>query len=80
MPLWAVGTADGTTKAEKDVVFTGTATASGVVALYVAGQNVNIAVASGDTASDIATAVAAAITDNMPVTASASSGNGDFHC
>ena len=78
MPLWAVGTADGTTKAEKDVVFTGTATASGVVALYVAGQNVNIAVASGDTASDIATAVAAAITDNMPVTASASSGTVTF--
>ena len=74
MPLWAVGVADGTTKATLSVTFTGTATAAGVVSLYVAGQNVNIAVASGDTASDVADAVVAAITANMPVTASASSG------
>ena len=74
MPLWAAGVADGTTKATLSVTFTGTATAAGVVALYVGGQNVNIAVASGDTASDVADAVVAAITANMPVTASASSG------
>ena len=74
MPLWAVGVADGTTKATLDVTFTGTATAAGVIALYVGGQNVNIAVASGDTASDVADAVVASITANMPVTASASSG------
>ena len=74
MPLWAVGVADGTTKATLDVTFTGTATAAGVVSLYVDGQNVNIAVASGDTASDVADAVVASITANMPVTASASSG------
>ena len=74
MPLWAVGVADGTTKATLSVTFTGTATAAGVVSLYVAGQNVNIAVASGDTASDVVDSVVAAITANMPVTASASSG------
>lgn len=78
MPLWAVGVADGTTKATKEVTVTGTATAAGVVALYVAGQNVNIAVASGDTAADIAEAIADAVTDNMPVTASASSGTVTF--
>lgn len=74
MPLWAVGVADGTTKASKAVTFTGTATGAGVIALYIGGQNVNVGVAVGDTASDIADAVAAAITDNMPVTASASTG------
>lgn len=74
MPLWAVGVADGTTKATLSVTFTGTATAAGVIALYVGGQNVNVAVASGDTAAEIAEAIEAAITDNMPVTASASSG------
>lgn len=74
MPLWAVGVADGTTKATKDVTFTGTATGAGVVALYVGGQNVNIGVAIGDTAADIADAIVDAILDNMPVTASASSG------
>ena len=78
MPLWAVGVADGTTKATKEVTVTGTATAAGVVALYVAGQNVNIAVASGDTAADIAEAIADAVTDNTPVTASASSGTVTF--
>ena len=74
MNLWAIGTADGTTKAEKAVTFTGTATGAGVVALYVAGQLVNVAVAVDDTASDVADAVVAAVTDDMPVTASASSG------
>ena len=78
MPLWAVGVADGTTKATKSVTFTGTATAAGVVALYVGGQNLNIAVASGDTAADIAQAIESAVTDNMPVTASASSGTVTF--
>lgn len=78
MPLWAVGVADGTTKASLDVTFTGTATAAGVIALYVDGQNVNVAVASGDTAADIAEAIEDAITDNMPVAASASSGTVTF--
>ena len=78
MPLWAVGVADGTTKATKSVTFTGTATAAGVIALYVGGQNLNIAVASGDTAADIAQAIESAVTDNMPVTASASSGTVTF--
>ena len=78
MPLWAVGVADGTTKATLDVTFTGTATAAGVIALYVDGQNVNVAVASGDTAADIAEAIEDAVTDNMPVTASASSGTVTF--
>jgi phage tail sheath gpL-like len=78
MPLWAVGVADGTTKATKSVTFTGTATAAGVIALYVGGQNLNIAVASGDTSADIAQAIESAVTDNMPVTASASSGTVTF--
>lgn len=76
MALWVVGVADGTTKAEKDVTFTGPATAAGVLALYVGGQLVNVAVKSGDTASDVADSVVAAVTadSNLPVTATASSG------
>lgn len=51
--------------------FTGPATAAGTLSLYIAGQLVSVGVASGDTASTIATNVVAAITAavNLPVTA-----------
>ncbi len=54
-----------------NMVFGGPATAAGTLALYVAGRAVKVAVAAGDTADDIATAVAAAITAaaDLPVTA-----------
>lgn len=56
------------------LTFTGPATASGTIKLLIAGRAVDVGVTSGDAASDIATAAAAAITaaSDMPVTASAS--------
>ena len=50
---------------------TGPATAAGTLSLYIAGERVQVAVASGDTAAAIATAIAAAITaaTDLPVTA-----------
>ena len=53
---------------------TAAASAVGTLALYIAGQCVSVGVASGDTAAQIATAIAAAITDagiDIPVTATA---------
>ena len=62
--------------AEGTLVVTGPATASGTVALYVAGRRFSIPVASGDTGNDIATAIAAEINDDatLPVTAAAVTG------
>lgn len=64
------------TAAAGTIVVAGTASAAGVLALYVAGVAVPVVVANGMTASQIATAIAAAINANvkLPVTASASSG------
>jgi phage tail sheath gpL-like len=58
------------------VVFTGPATAAGVLALYIGGERVQVGVANADTATAIATATAAAVNADvrLPVTASASSG------
>ncbi|MCX5496436.1 hypothetical protein OSH11_17145 [Kaistia dalseonensis] len=55
---------------------TGPATAAGTLSVYIAGQLVEIAVASGDTATAIATALAAAINGSatLPVTAAAAAG------
>jgi phage tail sheath gpL-like len=67
-PLAAgTGTSTGT------ITVTGTATAAGTLAIYIAGDRVAVAVASGDTQNTIATAIAAAITANLdlPVTAAA---------
>jgi phage tail sheath gpL-like len=58
------------------IVFTGPATASGTVELMIAGRRVSVGVISGDTATAIGTAAAAAITAaaDMPVTAAAVTG------
>lgn len=55
------------------IQFTGTATAAGTLYLYLGGERLTVGVSVGDTADDIATAVAAAITaeTGLPVTASA---------
>jgi phage tail sheath gpL-like len=55
------------------ITVTGPATAAGTIALYVGGELVQVAVASGDAATAIATAIAAAITakTDLPVTAAA---------
>lgn len=58
------------------IAFTGTATASGTVELMIAGRRVSVGVISGDTATAIGAAAAAAITAtaDMPVTAAAVTG------
>lgn len=55
------------------IVVTGPATASGVLALYIAGDKVPVNVISGDVSTAVATAIAAAVNANgdLPVTASA---------
>lgn len=71
--VWAVAFDDtvGAVKATGNFVFTGPATSAGVLALYIAGTRIQVGVGSGDTAAEIATAVAAAITatPDLPVTA-----------
>jgi phage tail sheath gpL-like len=75
--LWALPVADvgAGVAATYTLTFSGTASAAGVVSLYVAGTRVPVAVASGDAATAVAAAAAAAITANtaLPVTAAVSS-------
>lgn len=61
--FFAIGLADdaGGTAATKTVTVTGPATASGTIALYVNGQRLNVGVTSGDSATTIAAAIAAAV-------------------
>lgn len=71
--LWALPVADagGAVAAAGVLSFTGPATAAGVLSLYIAGQRVPVAVTSGMTAAQAATATVAAIAANadLPVTA-----------
>lgn len=55
------------------IVVAGPATADGTIALYLGGERITIGVNSGDSANDIATAIAAAINavTDLPVTAAA---------
>ncbi|MBI2769991.1 MAG: phage tail sheath subtilisin-like domain-containing protein [Burkholderiales bacterium] len=61
--MWACGLADagGGTAATYTVTITGPATAAGSLYLYLNGERLTIGVASGDTATQIATAIAAAV-------------------
>ena len=69
----ALGDAAGATKSARTVTVTGPATAAGTLALYVNGRRIATAVASGDTANEIAAAVASSVNAvaNLPVTAAA---------
>lgn len=60
-----------------NVVYSGPATSAGTLPIYIAGQIVNVAVSSGMTAAQLATAVAAAISANifLPVTAAVDGSN-----
>ena len=64
------------------IAITGTATAAGTLFLTIAGQLVQTAVASGDTATIMATNLAAAVNAalDLPVTASSSVGNVTLTC
>ncbi len=59
-----------------DILFAGTATESGTVSLYIAGELVSVSVAKDDAAADIATNVVSAITDDidLPVSAAVNGG------
>lgn len=76
--LWCLPLSDdaGGTAATGSVALTGPATGNGMLALYVGGVKVQQGVASGQTAAQIATALAATINANndLPVTAVASTG------
>lgn len=73
--VWGIAIAEPSagTASSGTVTVTGPATASGWIALYIAGRKVSVEVTSGDAAADIATAIAAAVTANpdLPVTAAA---------
>lgn len=71
--VWAVAFDDpsGSAAAAGSISFAGPATDAGTLSIYIAGDRVQVGVASGDTAAAIATAVAAAISAaaDLPVTA-----------
>ena len=71
--LWAVALDDASTAthAENAITVTGPATGAGSVSLYVGGRRIEVGVASGDTAAEIAAAIVAAVNDDddLPVTA-----------
>ena len=73
--IWAIGLDDlgGGVATTFTATVSGSATGSGVIPLYVNGQRLQIGVVMGDTASTIATAIAAAVTAyaSGPLTASA---------
>ena len=77
--LWALPvTISSGTAASATITFTGTSTAAGTLGVYVGGQAVEVAIASGTAAAAVATAVAAAIVaatspiaQKTPVTATA---------
>lgn len=72
---WAIAQEDddAAVAATGSVSFVGTATGSGTLNFYIAGRRVRIKIAAGDTASEIAAALVAAINDaanaDLPVTA-----------
>ncbi|PKP93197.1 MAG: phage tail protein, partial [Alphaproteobacteria bacterium HGW-Alphaproteobacteria-16] len=76
--LWAIAVDDNGagTAAAHTITLTGPATASGTLPYMIAGQRVPVAVVSGDTATEMATAVAAAINAaaDLPVTATSDAG------
>lgn len=63
-------------ESEEDIVVAGTATASGTLALTIAGVDIGIDVASGDTASQVGDKIEAAVTarPDLPVTANNAAG------
>lgn len=72
----AIDDAGGSAAAEGTLTFTGPATAAGTLYLYLAGYRLQVGVASGDSATAIATAVAAAINaaTYLPITAASALG------
>lgn len=73
--MWAIALDDlaAGVAATGTLTLTGTATGAGILALYIAGQRVQVGVSLGDTAAGVATKVVTAVTAqvDLPVTASA---------
>lgn len=79
--VWCVGIPDAAgTNATGSVALTGPATAAGTINLYIAGQKVAVGVVSGDTATAIGDAIAAAVNadSELPVTAANVTGTVTF--
>ena len=76
--MWAIGLDDlgAGVAATKTITFTGPATAAGTMALRINGELISVGVSSGDTATQMATAAAAAINAflDAPMTASSAVG------
>lgn len=76
--LWVLPVADdaGGTAATGTITFAGPTTATGTLSLYIAGQRLALVIASGQTATQVATTVVAAITAaiDLPVTATSAAG------
>lgn len=76
--VWALPQADdgAGVKATKTVTLTGPATAAGTLSLMIAGRRVSVGVAVDDTATEVAAAIAAAVTAHadLPVTAGSDAG------
>ena len=72
-PVWAYPFADpvGSNQAEGSITFGGSADVSGTLAVYIAGERVQVGVKSGDSLADIAAALVTAIGQkpNLPITA-----------
>lgn len=82
-PLWVGLVADDGTgiAATATLTITGPATADGTLYVYIGGRRVAVPVASGDTATDVATAVAGAIaTADVIVTATSTNGVVNLTC
>ena len=75
VPIYTIPLAEagGGTAATGSIVATSPATGAGTLALFIGGQKVQVGIASGDTTSQLATKIAAAINAalDLPVTASA---------
>jgi phage tail sheath gpL-like len=76
--IWAIALDDDAegVKASGTLTFTGPATAAGTLYLYIAGQRLTVGVESGQTATQVGDAVAAAVNadTNLPVTAANAAG------
>lgn len=77
--LWAIASddPDGSNAATGSIEFTGPATSSGTLALYVGGERIQVGVAAGDTSAEIATATTAALASasNLALSAAVNGGN-----
>lgn len=77
--VWAVAFDDGGAwvAASGDITFTGPATASGTLSLYIGGTRIQVGVTSGDTAAEIAAAVNTAIgaASDLPVSSVVNGGD-----